>query len=588
MDEEQQGLESPILGGLRGIRRSISSNIFRGRGASQMQGDNISADIISRNSLALGNVSSQLATVSEQVSNINSSLLAIKDNLAISDDIEKNKQRQKDKRDAAIAEEGLRQGKESELEKKVQFALLTPVRRVSRFAQGLLSRLTNFLLILAGGWLTNASLTFLRLKSEGNIKGLNDFKRNLLRDLTIIGSIVLATSLALTKIFGTLAGLSVLLTKVAVGGLFTFSFLFLGNLIKNNVAKFLNFINNGLKQILGVNEGGVGSRQANLLDLIVPSTLIAGFTNQKIVDKFPNFGLGKNFKLGARLTNMLQGIGVGDLRGATQVKVPGWFRRFGKTLFTLLFAMQAFNESFAMSAAGYKPFQAIIVSLARIIARIGLFSAYSAAISVALGGIFAGVGGLIGGAIGLAGFGVGAIPGAIAGAAKGYAIGSSLGPPLALLSIFFPETTKKLLPFLDYDKIEANLDKAVTNQGSKVLGVNEETRKKFMDMKFGSEDNNEENNEEEGPALIGVKAGGVEDVDNITPFNTKAALNVADFAFDENLANVFDFSNTNKKKESNAPGFGGGVDDIPLMFSSNPNDFSMFTTANIFNIPVKN
>ena len=580
MDEEQQGLESPILGGLRGIRRSISSNIFRGRGASQMQGDNISADIISRNSLALGNVSSQLATVSDQVSNINSSLLAIKDNLAISDDIEKNKQRQKDKRDAAIAEEGLRQGKESELEKKVQFALLTPVRRVSRFAQGLLSRLTNFLLILAGGWLTNASLTFLRLKSEGNIKGLNDFKRNLLRDLTIIGSIVLATSLALTKIFGTLAGLSVLLTKVAVGGLFTFSFLFLGNLIKNNVAKFLNFINNGLKQILGVNEGGVGSNQANLLDLIQSSALIAAFTNQKVVDKFPNFGLGKNFKLGARLTNMLQGIGVGDLRGATQVKVPGWFRRFGKTLFTLLFAMQAFNESFAMSAAGYKPFQAIIVSLARIIARVGLFSAYSAAISVALGGIFAGVGALIGSVFPGIGTAIGA--------AKGYVIGSRLGPPLAFLSLFFPETIQKFLPFLNYEKIEANLDKAVTNQGSKVLGVNEETRKKFMDMKFGSEDNNEENNEEEGPALTGIKAGGVEDVDNITPFNTKAALNVADFAFDENLANVFDFSNTNKKKESNAPGFGGGVNDIPLMFTSNPNDFSMFTTANIFNIPVKN
>lgn len=579
MDEEQQGLESPILGGLRGIRRSISSNIFRGRGASQMQGDNISADIISRNSLALGNVSSQLATVSDQVSNINSSLLAIKDNLAISDDIEKNKQRQKDKRDAAIAEEGLRQGKESELEKKVQFALLTPVRRVSRFAQGLLSRLTNFLLILAGGWLTNASLTFLRLKSEGNIKGLNDFKRNLLRDLTIIGSIVLATSLALTKIFGTLAGLSVLLTKVAVGGLFTFSFLFLGNLIKNNVAKFLNFINNGLKNLLGVNEGGVGSNQANLLDLIQSSALIAAFTNQKVVDKFPNFGLGKNLKLGARLTNMLQGIGVGDLKGATRVKVPNWIKRFGKTLYTLYFAMEAFNDSFAMSAAGYKPFQAIIVSIARIIARVGLFSAYSAAISVALGGAFAGVGALIGSVFPGIGTAIGA--------AKGYVIGSTLGPPFAFLSLIFPETIKKFLPFLNYDKIEANLDKAVTNQGSKVLGVNEETRKKFMDMKFGSEDNNEENNEEEGRDFIGIIKEG-DNVDNITPFNTKAALNVADFAFDENLANVFDFSNTNKKKESNAPGFGGGVDDIPLMFTSNPNDFSMFTTANIFNIPVKN
>ena len=196
-----------------------------------------------------------------------------------------------------------------------------------------------------------------------------------------------------------------------------------------------------------MNEGGVGSNQANLLDLIQSSALIAAFTNQKVVDKFPNFGLGKNSKLGARLTNMLQGIGVGDLRGATQVKVPGWFRRFGKTLFTLLFAMQAFNESFAMSAAGYKPFQAIIVSLARIIARIGLFSTYSAAISVALGGIFAGVGALIGSVFPGIGTAIGA--------AKGYVIGSRLGPPLAFLSLFFPETIQKFLPFLNYEKKES-------------------------------------------------------------------------------------------------------------------------------------
>ena len=91
MDEEQ-GLSSPIGRGIRGIRRSISSNIFGGRLAPQVQGDGVSADIIARNSLALSNVANQLGGISEQVNNINSSLTAIKDNLSISDEIERKKE----------------------------------------------------------------------------------------------------------------------------------------------------------------------------------------------------------------------------------------------------------------------------------------------------------------------------------------------------------------------------------------------------------------------------------------------------------------------------------------------------------------
>ena len=51
MDEEQ-GLASPIAGGLRGIRRSVSSSIFTGRAVPpQAQGDTISQNLISKNSL---------------------------------------------------------------------------------------------------------------------------------------------------------------------------------------------------------------------------------------------------------------------------------------------------------------------------------------------------------------------------------------------------------------------------------------------------------------------------------------------------------------------------------------------------------
>ena len=102
MDEEQ-GLSSPIERGIRGIRRSISSNIFGGRRAPQIQGDGVSADIIARNSLALSNVANQLGGISEQVNNINSSLTAIKDNLSISDEIEKKKELAKRRREAQLA-----------------------------------------------------------------------------------------------------------------------------------------------------------------------------------------------------------------------------------------------------------------------------------------------------------------------------------------------------------------------------------------------------------------------------------------------------------------------------------------------------
>ena len=154
MDEEQ-GLSSPIGRGIRGIRRSISSNIFGGRQSPQIQGDSISSNLIQKNSLALSSVSSQLGGISEQVKLINSSLTIIKDNLSLSDDIQRRKELAARKREAQLAEEGLREGKESELEKKIQFALLTPVRRVANVARGILGRLGEALLYLAGGWLTS-------------------------------------------------------------------------------------------------------------------------------------------------------------------------------------------------------------------------------------------------------------------------------------------------------------------------------------------------------------------------------------------------------------------------------------------------
>ena len=175
MDEEQ-GLVSPIAGGIRGIRRSVSSSIFTGRAVPPpvAQPDPQTTSLLSQNSLTLTTVSAQLASITAQVGSLTSSLSVIQQNLAISDQIDRQREAAERRREAILTEQGLREGKEAGIEKRIQFALLAPVRKVQTATQGILSRLTNFLLILAGGWLVEQTIQFLRLKSDGNIDALFD------------------------------------------------------------------------------------------------------------------------------------------------------------------------------------------------------------------------------------------------------------------------------------------------------------------------------------------------------------------------------------------------------------------------------
>ena len=246
MDEEQ-GLASPIAGGLRGIRRSVSSSIFTGRAVpQQVQGDTISQNLISKNSLTLESVSGQLSGITQQVSSINNSLDAIKNNLQLSDTLERQRQAAKERREAILAEQGLREGKESDLEKRIQFALLTPVRRVKQVAQGILSRLTDAFLFLAGGWLVNTTLTFLRLNAEGNEEELKKFKDKLVGSLIIMGGITLAATIAFGKLLALTQAFTASLLLVISANFIKKPFELLFKFIGTNLNKFKNMLRLGI------------------------------------------------------------------------------------------------------------------------------------------------------------------------------------------------------------------------------------------------------------------------------------------------------------------------------------------------------
>ena len=238
MDEEQ-ALASPLAGNLRGIRRSVSSSIFAGRPvAPAPKPDPETTSLLSQNSLALSNVSEQLNTINRSISVLSNSLATIQQNLALSDQLERQREAAKQKREAILAEQGLREGKESELEKKVQNALFFPVRRIAQKTQSIFSRLTSFLLILVSGWLTQQTFDFLKLKSEGNVEGLSRFKRKFLKDLLFLGATFTIFFIAIKKILASVGIIGSLALKFVVGNILFAPFRAVGDFLKAAVSKF--------------------------------------------------------------------------------------------------------------------------------------------------------------------------------------------------------------------------------------------------------------------------------------------------------------------------------------------------------------
>ena len=329
MDEEQ-GLQSPIAGGIRGIRRSVSSSIFTGRAVPPpvAQPDPQTTSLLSQNSLTLSTVSSQLTNIADQVGSLNGSLSVIQNNLSISDTLQRQREAGKQKREAILAEQGLREGKESELEKKIQVALLSPVRRVSTFAQGILSRLTNFLLILAGGWLTDKVLTFIRLGSEGNIDALNEFKTKFLTDLAILGTIGIGLTVGVTKIIGSVGRLAGLTLKFAFGNLIKKPFSAVINFIGRNVGNFFKFVKAAAGRIINAGGGGGG-----LLKLLNPKnllTLLGIGVGGKQVLKSPGIkkAITNFFK-----TAFGKKVVTGAVEGGTKAGSKGFLQKLGGPVF---------------------------------------------------------------------------------------------------------------------------------------------------------------------------------------------------------------------------------------------------------------
>lgn len=210
---------SPIFG--RGPRMSAATYTGRAVAPAAVEDAAESKALITKNSLQLGVVSAQIQNMTAQMQSLAGSLTVIATNLTTSQELQQKQDNQAIELENKLAEQKLREGKESLIEKKIQAAALAPAQKIATKAQFTLGRLGDFFVSILGGWLLNQGIQTLKALSEGNTDKLKEIRNTVLKNLAIIAAVFVGVKLAISAILGTFSLLGVKLLAVAAVGLFT-------------------------------------------------------------------------------------------------------------------------------------------------------------------------------------------------------------------------------------------------------------------------------------------------------------------------------------------------------------------------------
>ena len=117
----------PIIG----RRSTVSTAAFTGRATAPVQQIQITTKLLNQNSLQLGLVANQITNLNTQVASLNTGSQAISTGLATSQAVERQKEEAEQARESRLAQEQLRQGQESLIEKKIRSSCYSTSTEVS-------------------------------------------------------------------------------------------------------------------------------------------------------------------------------------------------------------------------------------------------------------------------------------------------------------------------------------------------------------------------------------------------------------------------------------------------------------------------
>ena len=241
-------LSSPIAGGIRAVRRNVSSSAFTGRAVAPPN-DSISDNIIAQNSLSLNNVSQSLQNISGQVNQLTFSLSLIRSNLAVQSQLDRQREEAEAQRERQAAQQGLRKGKEGIIEQGIQNALFSPLRSLGKKTQFGLGKLANFFTILLTGWIGDKLIKAYGFLADGNKAALNKLARNVIGTLGTIAAVLLGFKLAFKGLLLTLGVIGLRIGRFGRNKVFITPIRMLGNMITRASIAFLRGLKNPFRSL---------------------------------------------------------------------------------------------------------------------------------------------------------------------------------------------------------------------------------------------------------------------------------------------------------------------------------------------------
>jgi len=212
---------SPISGGLRIARRTVSADSFVAAAPPAVsQPDPVTTSLIARNSAGLTAVSNQLSSISQQVNALNAGMQNVYKNILTNTNLEKRQDQQEQEQQRRLAEQKLREGQESIVERRIQGALISPVQKIAAKASFTLSRLMGFFTTLLAGWLVNKGVQGIKQLAEGVKDKLEQVKNNVVKNLGFIGVVYKAIKTSLTSVFDIITGITNKIIKAVNIGIF--------------------------------------------------------------------------------------------------------------------------------------------------------------------------------------------------------------------------------------------------------------------------------------------------------------------------------------------------------------------------------
>ena len=156
-----------------------------------------------------------LTRINSSILTLQQGLKIISDKLEVSDQLRKIRDANEKRRDEQLAEQQLREGKESLIEKKMQTALAAPLQKIGAKAQSVLGGIVKFFNTILLGIIGTRGLQVLGALISGNKEKLEEIKGKILKELGIASGIFLAINGGLSIALRSVIRLTAFISRVA-------------------------------------------------------------------------------------------------------------------------------------------------------------------------------------------------------------------------------------------------------------------------------------------------------------------------------------------------------------------------------------